>query len=399
MELRRHRLPPGRALVVVPVLLSLAAAVAHGEQGSFLGIPSCYGPMTCGCGPMSCGCGSTGEMGGAAAGMGGAAAGAGDQLAGAPFDLGEAGPAQLGSTFAAADSGYIDDARIRTIFRARFDAGFNNIFPDRAEFFYAQCGCFGRGAPGPGRPAGPNGPATSATGVDYQEFWTYYEQAYSPNLSAFIDVPFRLVQFKLDPAAQFGPNNPNGFLPISNAYGFSDIQLGLKYALVADPYRYDTIQIRVYTPTGDAGRGLGTNHVSLEPAYLAWRQLNDRLRFNGEFRVWIPFSNDNVNGQNFAGTILRYGAGLTYDIWQSCDSCCNRRLSLVNEVVGWSVLGGLKFNPLTGVQDASGDTIVNYKLGLRYFWGNQSLYSGYGVALTRDTWYTDIFRAEYTYRF
>jgi len=344
--------------------------------------------------------GTVAGMGSAAAGTGSAVAGAGDQFAGAPFDLGEAGPAQIGSNFAAADSGYIDDARIRTIVRGRFDAGFNNIFPDRAEFFYAQCGCFGNGAPGPGRPAAPGRPATATTGVDFQEFWTYYEQAFSPKVSAFVDVPYRLVQFKLDPAARFDPaTNPNGVLPISNAGGFSDMQFGLKYALVADPYRYDTIQVRVYTPTGDAGRGLGTNHVSLEPAYLAWRQLNDRLRFNGEFRVWIPFSNDSFNGQNFAGTILRYGAGLTYDVWQSCDCCCDRRLSLVNEVVGWSVLGGLKFNPLSGVQDAAGDTIVNYKIGLRYRWANQSIYGGYGVALTHETWYTDIIRAEYTYRF
>src|SRR5262245_54717083 len=100
MALRRHRLPAGRALVVGPFLLLLTAAAAHGGQGYFLGIPSCGGPM-------ACGCGAAGEMGSAAAGMGGAAAGTGDQLAGAPFDLGEAGPAQLGSTFAAADSGYI----------------------------------------------------------------------------------------------------------------------------------------------------------------------------------------------------------------------------------------------------------------------------------------------------
>jgi hypothetical protein len=32
-------------------------------------------------------------------------------------------------------------------------------------------------------------------------------------------------------------------------------------------------------------------------------------------------------------------------------------------------------------------------------WCNQSLYAGYGIALTRETWYNEIFRAEYTYRF
>jgi hypothetical protein len=31
-----------------------------------------------------------------------------------------------------------------THFRLRFDAAFDNPIPDRAEFFYAKCGCFAR---------------------------------------------------------------------------------------------------------------------------------------------------------------------------------------------------------------------------------------------------------------
>jgi hypothetical protein len=31
--------------------------------------------------------------------------------------------------------------------------------------------------------------------------------------------------------------------------------------------------------------------------------------------------------------------------------------------------------------------------------GNQSIYAGYGRALTSEVWYTDIIRAEYTYQF
>jgi hypothetical protein len=325
----------------------------------------------------------------------GAMAGPGDQFAGSPLDLGEGGPAQLGSTFAAVDSAYIDDARIRTIARFRFDAGYNNVFPDRAEFFYAQCGCFGNGAPGPGD-------ATHLTSkIDFQEFWAYFENAFSDRFSAFIDTPYRLVNFQLDPATAAANGNAQG---IPNSAGFSDIQFGLKYALTADAYRYDTLQVRIYTPTGAASRGLGTHHFTIEPAYLAYRQLNNRLRFNGEFRVWVPLSDSTavLNGEtkNFAGTVLRYGAGLTYDLYQSCD-CCDTRLSLVSELVGWSVLSGLKFNPSPGLgfQNAAGDTIVNAKFGLRYRWSNQSVYAGYGVALTSQAWYTDIARAEYSYRF
>jgi hypothetical protein len=155
-----------------------------------------------------------------------AGAPAGDQFAESPFDLGEAGPAQIGSNFAAVDSAYIDDARIRNLFRFRADAAYNNPFPDRAEFFYAQCGCFNQiapGAPGPGV-------TSAATNVNYQEFWGYIERAFSNRFSVFIDVPFRLVDIDV--------NFPPGAAQIPNSGGLSDIHLGFKYAFIADPNRY-----------------------------------------------------------------------------------------------------------------------------------------------------------------
>ena len=60
------------------------------------------------------------------------------------FDLGEGAPAQTGSDFAILQNpgGYIDSAIVGNQFRLRFDAAYNNPVPDRAEFFYGQCGCF-----------------------------------------------------------------------------------------------------------------------------------------------------------------------------------------------------------------------------------------------------------------
>ena len=37
--------------------------------------------------------------------------------------------------------GYVDDAIVGSQVRIRFDAGFKDNAPDRAEFFYPQCGC------------------------------------------------------------------------------------------------------------------------------------------------------------------------------------------------------------------------------------------------------------------
>jgi hypothetical protein len=276
------------------------------------------------------------------------------------------------------------------MFRFRADAAYDNPFPDRAEFFYPQCGCFGGGAPGPGV-------TSAATNVNYQEFWLYGESALSDRFSIFVDVPFRLVDIDVE----MPPNTPApGAAQIANSGGLSDIHFGFKYAFIACPDRYDTFQLRIYTPTGDGDKGLGTDHVSIEPAYLMYRRLSDRLRLNGEFRVWVPISDsvNPLNGRDYAGTILRYGLGGAYDLWQSCDGC--DRFSAVVEFVGWSVLSGQKFNPLfPNDTDASGDTIVNGKFGGRWVFGNQSIYAGYGRALTSEVWYTDIIRAEYTYQF
>lgn len=388
MELRWHGMPGAQALVAAAIALFLAANPAHAGQGYFAGFPSCNGNLACGCGA-----GGSGAGGGESGMTGGPTDG---QFADAPFDLGEAGPAQIGDNFAAVDSAYIDDARIRSMFRLRADAAYDNPFPDRAEFFYAQCGCFnqlitnGPRAPGPGV-------TSAATNVSYQEFWLYGESALSDRFSIFIDVPFRLVDIDVEmPAGTPAP----GTAQIPNSGGMSDIHFGFKYAFVACPDRYDTFQLRVYTPTGDADRGLGTDHVSLEPAYLMYRTLTDRLRLNGEFRVWVPISDsvNPLNGRDFAGPILRYGLGGAYDLWQSCDGC--DRFSAVVEFVGWSVLSGQKFNPLFPTDtEAAGDTIVNGKFGGRWIFGNQSVYAGYGRALTSEVWYTDIIRAEYTYTF
>jgi hypothetical protein len=71
----------------------------------------------------------------------------------------------------------------------------------------------------------------------------------------------------------------------------------------------------------------------------------------------------------------------------------------VVELVGWTIGGGLKFSPSGGLQDATHDTIVNLKLGLRWNTARDTFYVGYGRALTGDAWYQDIIRAEYAIRF
>ena len=314
--------------------------------------------------------------------------------------------ARGGEGFAIADNvGYIDSAIIRSRFRLRYDSAYDNNRPDRAEFFYPKCGCFGNVANflspngtfnaayarahgydpralGPQHPTRPGGnPGESR--VDYQELSPYLEYAANAKTSGFIEMPVRFINPTLN----------------NNAYGWSDMNLGFKRALVANPNQFYTFQFRTYVPTGSGERGLGTNHPSLEPAFLVFQRLTDRLYLNGEIRDWIP-----VHATDFAGNVLRYGVGLTYNMVLTE----HLRVAPVSEFVGWSVLSGKKLDPGVGPVSAAHDTIVNAKIGLRIALGNytqagggsalndrQSLYFGYGRALTGDHWYKDILRVEY----
>jgi hypothetical protein len=268
-----------------------------------------------------------------------------------------------GPTVESSSVGYIDPAIPGSQVRVRADAAYRNRRPTRAEFFYPK----GGGAGGPGTPF----PETS---IDYQDFATYLEMGVSPRLSIFAEGMGRLLNPDIN----------------DNTAGFGDLNAGFKYAFLLTDDTVATFQLRTYIATGDADRGLGTNHASLEPAFLIYRRLTDRLTLEGEFRDWIP-----IGGTDFAGNVLRYGVGVSYgerclDSWW---------LTPVAEVVGWTVLDGkvlaVPSPTVTRVEDAAGDTIVNVKLGLRLGFGDRAnLYSGYGRALTGDTWYKDIWRVE-----
>jgi hypothetical protein len=166
---------------------------------------------------------------------------------------------------------------------------------------------------------------------------------------------------------------------------------GFKWAFVDVPDWTATFQLRTYVPTGNASHGLGTNHVSLEPALLLNYRLSEKIRLEGELRYWVP-----IGGTDFAGDVIRYGLGASY----GCRNPDGFWVTPVVEIVGWTVLGGKETVPLSPVlfatQDAAGDTIVNVKAGLRFGFGEHvDFYTGYGRALTGATWYTDVWRVEF----
>jgi hypothetical protein len=283
-------------------------------------------------------------------------------------------------------AGYVDSAIPLTQYRLRFDAGYDDNRPDRADFFYPKCGCFrvtgmDPNAPGPG--------SAPARRVDFQILSNYFEYAVNPRFSMFIDVPVRWVDI-----AFTTPGVDN-----ENHHGLSDIEFGFKYAMLYQPDQVLTFQFRTYSPSGDAELGLGRNNWNLEPALLYFRRLGRQAFLEAELRDFIPVASED----DFAGNVLRYGIALSYIVYNTP----NFRVTPVGEIVGWSVLTGKELADNETVS-ASGDTIVNAKVGLRVGFGQLSqpgfinradLYVGYARALTGDVWYKDALRAEFRVRF
>ena len=82
--------------------------------------------------------------------------------------------------------GYVDDAIVASQIRFRFDAGFHDNAPDRAEFFYAQY-------------AGLNGPGPNSVVADlnFQQLYLRGEYAPGKRLSFFTELPVRWIQPQL----------------------------------------------------------------------------------------------------------------------------------------------------------------------------------------------------------
>jgi hypothetical protein len=271
-------------------------------------------------------------------------------------------PDDEGLTVRGSSVGYIDTAAVGNQVRFRSDFGYRFPFPNRAEFFYAKS-----------RPNGPGLPQPERS-IDFQDLTVYGEKTLFPGVSAFVETGARFLNPEIN----------------ANTAGWSDSAVGMKYAFYSSDNLLGTFQFRTYVPTGDAGRGLGTRHVSLEPGLLGFGKLTDRLGLAGELRYWIP-----VGGTDFAGSVLRYGLGTRYDLWERAPV----RFAPTVEFIGWTVLAGQqsRLAPVgTSVpQSAAGVTVVNVKVGARVDVGDRlGFYAGYGRAMTGEEWYADIFRIE-----
>jgi hypothetical protein len=285
--------------------------------------------------------------------------------------------------------GYIEDPTIGSGVRIRYDSGWDINSPDRAEFFYAKCGCF-RGLAGsvvfdPNAP----GPAPGIVeAMNYSQLNVMTERQLGRRVALTFDLPLRWIK----PTDFVGGTGSFG-----NQSGLGDITIGTKVALATSSSHDVTVMVRGSIPTGDSTKGLGTDHGSIEPALLVRQGMGSRAQLEGEFGGWHPTGSSQGplpgNG-NFAGNILYYGIGGSFDLVQNR----NVRLAPVVELVGWHVLSGYETSTFVagGSGDASGLNIINLKIGGRVSMSNSgSIYIGYGFALTDHIWYDHILRLEY----
>jgi hypothetical protein len=290
--------------------------------------------------------------------------------------------------------GYIEDATVGSNFRIRYDSGWDIDSPDRAEFFYAKCGCYrtlpaSSGAYDPSAP-GP-GPGIVKS-LNFSQLYVLTEHNVGPHASVFVELPYRWIR-PTDFVAGTGS--------FSNESGLADIRFGTKLALVSAPSHDITLMVRGSIPTGDSTKGLGIDHGSFEPALLVRQTLGSRVQLEGEFGDFHPTGSSKgpvAGNGNFAGDVLYYGIGPSFDIV----STKTLRFAPVVELVGWHVLGGYETSTFVsgGSGDASGTNIVNLKIGGRVAMAKGgSFYVGYGWALTSEQWYDHILRFEYRTKF
>jgi hypothetical protein len=275
--------------------------------------------------------------------------------------------------------GYIEDATLTSQVRVRFDAGFQNSRPDRAEFFYAQCGCNGGGA---------TGPAGLATDLNFQQLTVDAQYGVQDRVALFATLPLRFIQ----PQSFFMPAVAGSFADQS---GLADIQAGVKAAIVSTDETLLTAQLRAYFQSGDAAKGLGTAHTSLEPAILFHQKLSNRVALESQLGDWHPIGGSDFKGVPYTDDVLFYGIGPSFEVYRSAQV----RLAPVVELVGWHLFGGRQVQP-PGVVVPADANIVNLKAGVRTIVDDRhSLYLGFGWALTDASWYNEILRVEYRYSF
>jgi hypothetical protein len=262
---------------------------------------------------------------------------------------------------------FVDYARPVTLTRFRWDYGNNLTQPDRAEVFWAAIGL--------------KGPSNPERRVNYHELRLYQEVA-ADRFSFFIDVPYRTLATV---------NN-------GGAGGFGDLIVGTKSLLLDSELLQFTFQFATSIPTGVPSRGTGVGHVTLDPSLLWAVKLYPDTYWQGQLGYTIPISGTQINGSNFAGSVLHYHLALNHIL---CRPVADTSLAGSIEAQGYTFTAGRVTDPVSGVAlPANNQTYFSVGPGLRWCICDK-LDFGFGVqfAVTSNHFADQLYRTEIRFRF
>jgi hypothetical protein len=220
---------------------------------------------------------------------------------------------------ALADAAFFQDApRPITQMRLRYDHVWGYPFPDKAEFLWPRADGHGKGpSPLPGTLGGGS--------LDYQDLMLYQE----------VGIDRFSVSFEM-PYNHFSPDNYNG------ASGFGDLIIGTKTLLLDCELMQFAFGLKTFVPTGNFTKGLGTSHVSLEPALMLALRLAPETYLQAELAYRIPIGGDGT----YQGPVLHYHLSLNQLLWH-----CGNDIKLIGvaELNGYEITGGAYTDTVTGL--------------------------------------------------
>jgi len=262
---------------------------------------------------------------------------------------------------------FADQVRPATQMRLRWDATRNGLFRDRAEVIHARAD---------GRGKGPRTPPVAS--FDMDQFYYYMEGA-TERFGLAVEIPYRAI----DPE----------FTPIES--GFADMNVTTKSLLLDCELLQVTFQFRTYIPIGQASKGLGTGHVSLEPSLLWALKFAPSTYLQGQAAYLIPIGGD----EEYAGDVFHYHFSLNQVIWKPL---LGVQVIGTAELNGWSVLNGLYTLPTAGggTPVRARGHILSAGPGLRVVICDKIDFGvGTAFAATSDKWAEQMYRAEFRWRF
>ncbi len=294
---------------------------------------------------------------------------------------------------AVADAGFfLDAARPITQTRIRVDAARDLRNPDRAEYIWARVNPADCNLSIPScRPVPPagKGPNFLANRVDFDELSLYTEAA-TGRASFFIEVPYRHIEADVSPICA-----PDA---VCNESGFADMNVGTKSLLCDCELMQLTFQFKTFIPTGAFRKGLGTGHVSLEPALLFNVNLGGTTYLQGMSAYWIPIAGDDV----YQANIWHNHFSLNHILWGP-----TKRLQVIGtlEFNEWTIYGGAYTvtnfavgNTIFG--NSASTTIASAGPGLRFVFCDRVDFGvGSAFAFTGSRWFDDTIRAELRWRY